>query len=189
MRSFIVSIAVLFVFTVSASAQQADTTVVTQTKPALQPVKPAEQKVFFGGTVGLNFGNYFRVRVAPMVGYKITPKLSAGVKAGYEYIRDDRYIRKVTSHNYGGSIFSRLAIHPRLQAHAEFAYISYEYAISDAASERSWIPFLLVGGAVVQPISRKASAYVEVLVDVLQDDKSPYENWEPWISAGVTVGL
>jgi hypothetical protein len=189
MKSFIISIALLFLLTMSASAQTADTTAVPPTTPELRPVKAAERKIFFGGTVGLNFGDYFRVRVAPMVGYKVTPKLSAGVKVAYEYVRDDRYSRQITSNNYGGSVFSRLAIHPRLQAHAEFAYISYEYAISDAASERSWIPFLLVGGAYVQPISRKASAYVEVLVDVLRSDKSPYEDWEPWISAGVTVGL
>jgi len=32
-------------------------------------------------------------------------------------------------------------------------------------------------------------AYAEVLVDVLQDNNSPYEDWEPVISVGVGVGF
>jgi hypothetical protein len=32
-------------------------------------------------------------------------------------------------------------------------------------------------------------AYVEVLFDVLQDNNSPYDDWEPFVSVGVGVGF
>ncbi len=34
-----------------------------------------------------------------------------------------------SSHNYGGSLFSRLLVSPRIYAHGEFAYFSYKYEL------------------------------------------------------------
>jgi hypothetical protein len=31
--------------------------------------------------------------------------------------------------------------------------------------------------------------FIEVLVDVLNDDNSPYEEWDPFVSFGVGVGF
>jgi hypothetical protein len=151
--------------------------------------KKEPSKVYYGGTVGLNFGSYFRISVTPLVGYKVHPKASIGVKVGYEYIEDKRYDQKLTASNYGGSVFTRYLVHPRVYAHAEFAYISYKYRISNIETEREWVPFILVGGGYMQPISPRTVLIVEVLVDVLQDENSPYEQWDPLISIGVGVGL
>ncbi len=67
--------------------------------------------------------------------------------------------------------------------------MSYEYQTANLSSERKWVPFLLLGGGIVQPISSRASFFIEVLFDVLQDDGSPYKDWEPWISIGVAAGF
>jgi hypothetical protein len=155
---------------------------------APQAAQPGPKKVYYGGTVGLSFGDYFRFSIVPFVGYKLTPKLHIGGKVGYEYIEDDRYDETLTSHNYGGSVFSRVFPRPSIYGHAEYAYMSYKYKVSEAESDRFWVPFLYLGGGLVKSMGR-TSVFVEVLFDVLQDDKSPYEDWAPFISVGVGVGF
>jgi hypothetical protein len=172
----------------SAFAQPADTTTTAKPTPPKHS-QPGPSRVYFGGTVGFSFGDYFRISLMPWVGYKIAPKLSLGAKVGYEYIEDKRYAEKVTSHNYGGSLFTRYRIHPRVYAHAEFAEISYKYNTSNFESDRQWVPFIWLGGGLLQPMGPRTSLIVEVLFDVLRDDNSPYEDWSPYISIGVGVGL
>jgi len=158
-------------------------------EPEKEKQQSGVQRVYYGGYVGFSFGDYTRISFAPLVGFRLTRMWSAGVKAAYEYVEDKRYSETVTSHNYGGSFFARLRPHPRMYLHGEFAYMSYEYQTASLSSEREWVPFLLLGGGIVQPISKKASAFIEVLFDVLQDENSPYADWDPWISIGVSAGF
>jgi len=166
-----------------------------QTGDTTQTVKPAVVQtqqvspVYYGGTIGLSFGDYFRLSIMPLIGYKLSPKVSLGLKVGYEYIKDKSFDPALTAHNYGGSVFARYRLIPKLYLHSEFAYISYKYFRNDRETEREWVPFIYLGGGFIQPLSAKTSFIVEVLVDVLQDDNSPYEAWDPWISVGVGVGF
>ena len=80
-------------------------------------------------------------------------------------------------------------LHPRAYAHGEFAYMSYKYKSSDIETNREWVPFLLLGGGLIQPVSPRASLFGEVLFDVLRDSNSPYEEWNPFISIGVAAGF
>jgi hypothetical protein len=160
--------------------------------PAPEPVAEAAsspQKVYYGMTLGMNFGDYFRISVQPMIGYTFTPKLSGGLKFAYEYIEDKRYDVTYTGSNYGGSVFARYRVIPQAYLHTEFAYMSYGAQTYANTSERFGVPFLLVGGGLVQRVGSSVSMYAEVLVDVLQDDKSPYEDWTPWVSVGASVGF
>jgi len=184
-KSFFVGI-LIFIFSLSLFAQQTEEKQLVQEK---EKAKKVENPVYYGGTLGLSFGNYFRISVVPMVGYKLSRDASVGFKVGYAYTEDKRYDEKITSHNYGGSVFTRYRVHPKLYAHAEFAYWSYKYQISSFETDRTWVPFLLLGGGFIQPISSSSVFIVEVLFDVLQDDNSPYEDWSPWISVGVGVGF
>jgi hypothetical protein len=144
-------------------------------------------KVYYGGSVGLSFGDVFRLGVYPTVGYKLTPKASLGAEVGYEYLNFSD--SDESSHNFGGSLFARYRVVPQAYAHAEFQLVNYETYSYLGQSSRDTVPFLLLGGGVVQPLGGRTSAYVEVLVDVLQDSASPYDDWEPIVSAGVCVGF
>lgn len=124
-----------------------------------------------------------------MVGYKVSSKLSAGLKLMYEYVKDSRYTPDVTSNNYGGSIFSRYRVIPQFYVHAEFAYYSYQYRTENFEGDRDWVPFLLLGGGYSQNVGGNTWLYVQALWDVIQDEKSPYNASEPWISVGVSVGF
>ena len=189
MKNTIIAIILTVAIAFPLFAQQQDTIQAIQKQPPPPKKKAKANNVYYGGTVGLSFGDYFRINIAPMVGFRYSPKASVGFKVAYEYIKDKRYDPALTANNYGGSVFARYRIHPKVYGHAEFAYMSYKYKISDLESDRTWVPFFLLGGGFVQPISPKASFILEVLFDVLQDSNSPYGNWDPFISVGVGVGF
>jgi len=184
MKRYVAAFVLPLLLALPAVGQQPDST--AKEAPAEQP---AQRNVFFGGTIGLSFGNYFRVSVQPLVGYNFSPKFSGGVKLGYEYIKDSRYDPTVTWNNYGASVFGRFRFIPQAYLHAEFAYANYGRKTANFESERFWVPFLYLGAGYYKPLTRSTALFVEVLFDVLQDSNSPYDAWQPMISFGVVAGL
>ena len=159
-------------------------------KPApSEPRKDIKDNLFYGGYINLTFGSYTVIGFEPMVGYKVSPRLSSGIKARYNYIKDDRYAVSRTTSTYGGSVFGRYLVTPNFYAQAEAASYNYEYFYLSGGSDRDWVPFLFMGGGYIQPLGDRTWLTVEILFDVLQDSKSPYENWEPLFSIGVGIGF
>jgi len=169
--------------------------VVEAQEAAAQAHAPSKQKnsikdkLYFGGYVNMSFGNYTMIGIEPMVGYKIIPRLSVGVKIRYDYIQDKRYDETYTASNYGASVFTRLLVLRGLYAHAEYAGYNYKNYNELGESDREWVPFFFVGAGYNLKVGKRASIVAQVLFDVLQDDKSPYKNWEPFYSVGVGVGF
>lgn len=152
-------------------------------EPAPAPRAKGPSRIYCGGGIGVAFWNdYTRISVEPMVGLKMTPKLSVGAKVGYEYLNDRRL--DYEAHNYGFGAFSRYRLIPALYAHAELDYWGYDYSAG-----REWVPFLLLGGGYSQPMGRNAWLTAEILFDVLNDENSPYDSGEPRITFGVGVGF
>jgi hypothetical protein len=179
---------IFLLFAFSFTVAQQDSTITVAQPQAQKSHKPS--KIYYGGAVGLNlFGDYFRISVEPLVGYKITPELSGGAKLMYEYVKDSRYSTDVTSNNYGGYIFARYRIIPAIFFHAEYAYYSYQYRTESFEGDRNWVPFLLLGGGYTQRVGGNTCIFAQALWDVIQDEKSPYVASEPWISVGVSVGF
>ncbi len=180
-------LAILLTVTLSL-AQVTDTTVTLQQQKTSQAA-PQPSRVFFGGSFGFTFINYLSLRIMPLIGYHITPALTGGIKLGYEYFRDKQEHRTITSHNYGGSVFAQFHFIPQAYVHGEFAYINYDEYFIHNSHVRDWVPFLLVGGGFRQKVGKTSVAFLEVLFDVLQSDKSPYKAWDPRISFGVSTGF
>ena len=183
-----------------AFSQTIDTTAINNSDTTFQqeqrePQKVEKQKrakshknrVFFGGSLGFSFGSYASIRVYPMIGYKLTPKLSTGLKFMYEYSK--HIVSSKNYNNYGGSIFARYRIFPKLYMHAEYNYMNYQGYHSNNESYRYAVPYLFLGGGFVQRIGRNSYAYAEILFDVLNDSNSPYYEWNPFYSVGVSVGF
>jgi hypothetical protein len=186
MQRLIVTLFLAFLLFSGSFAQESD-----KDKEKSKPKSTQEpSKVYWGGELGLSFGSYFRISIVPMLGYKVTPQFHVGAKIGYAYTEDKRYENAtITSHNYGGSVFSRYLIVRGLYAHTEFMYWSYRYQTENLEGERTWVPFVLVGGGYVQPISASAAVFLEVLWDILRDENSPYDSSEPRVKIGVGVGF
>jgi len=149
--------------------------------------KPAgEKKIYYGGTVTVSLGSTNSIGFFPMIGYKLTPKISGGAEFGYEYVS---YGSNQNTHNYGGSVFGRFRVGRNLYAHAEYQTMNYEIFNSRNSSSREWVPALLVGGGYVKGLGKGMSAYGEVLFDLLQADNSPYNSWDPIVRFGVVIGF
>ena len=178
-----------------SSVYAEDNSLTESTTSSSQTTQPpsAERKWYYGGTVGFSFWNdYTYIGIYPLVGYKVSPKFSIGGKIGYSYY--NYHDTDLSTDNYGGSVFTRYRVIPQFYLHGEFVYFSYEQQTYDRATmeyvtERNWVPFILLGGGLSQNIGQNVWAYVEILFDVLQDENSPYEGWEPFISIGVGVGF
>jgi len=194
----------LFAFSSLSIAQEIDSVAVEkdsiiveeETQPETPSTSSTASKWYYGGNIGFSFWNdYFYLGVYPLVGYKVTPKLSVGGKIGYAYISDDRYepLPALNTSNYGASIFARFRLIPQIYFHTEYATWSYENVVNltndGYDTEREWVPYLFLGGGFSQQLGPNTWAFVEVLFDVLQDENSPYEEWEPFISFGVGVGF
>ncbi len=145
-------------------------------------------RLYYGGYVNMSFGSITSIGFAPLVGYKVTPKWSVGSQLTYEYYKDKRYDRDFSSSNYGWSIFNRYRFVPRLYGHVEFELMNYEF-YNLSGSDRTWVPFLYVGGGLSQPVSSNVWFNAQLLFDVLQNKNSPYKSWEPFYSIGFGIGF
>ncbi|NEM97876.1 hypothetical protein [Pontibacter burrus] len=170
-------------------------------KPKPEVVKPVVQeeekekeefidKLYFGGSLGLQFGTYTNISLLPILGYRITDRLSAGVGAVYHYIKDGPY----SMHNYGGRLFAQVEMFDigdgAILAHAEAENIRREYlrvnstqTALEKANKNLLLP--LVGLGYRQRISEKASFDILVLYNSNNDPVNPYSN--PVIRAGVNI--
>jgi len=179
---------------VVAPAEQPAAEPTTEPAPQAQPQKPAEKaswkkKMYYGGYINFSLGSYTSIGIEPMVGYKIIPRLSVGAKIRYDYVKQDLYGETYEYSNYGGSLFSRLSLFKRLYLHAEYSTYNYESYTSINSSERIWVPYFFVGAGFRQALGGRASLNVQVLFDVLNNENSPYRDWEPFYSVGVSVGF
>lgn len=180
----ILLVVIFTAFSISSIIAQ-DSTQVAQTP---KQSKKISEKLYFGGSVGLSLGSYTQVGLYPLIGYKVTPKLSAGLKFTYQYVNYSNY--NYTTSNYGGSIFARYRIIPLIYAHIEYEGINYDlYNSFSNSSAREWVPFLFVGGGVTQRMGGNTWLIAQVLFDVLQDADSPYSAGDPFFSIGVGVGF
>ncbi len=145
---------------------------------------PFKERLFFGGDLGLSFGTITNIRIAPMIGYNLNPKLSIGVSPSYEYYKDKRSIPDFESTIYGGSAFARYFVLPSifLQVSPEvlnleklptFNNITNEY---DFNTGRVTIPVLLIGGGFSQRSPNGSGFFIGAFYDVIQDINSPYSD-------------
>lgn len=203
MKRITLLISLVFIFSVAIKAQQDSIPVTTQdTIPVVAPEpepekekqpkekKQRSQKLFFGGAVGLSFGSYTRIAVYPQIGYRITPKLTAGIELGYIYISDTRYTETRDYSNYGASIFGQYRILKPIYVHVEYAAYNYLVGYNDGGSEsRDWVNFLFLGAGYIQKVGKSTHIFAQVKFDVLQEENSPYGDWDPLFRVGATVGF
>jgi len=155
------------------------------------PTRPAwKDKIFFGGGVGASFGVVDYVELAPMVGYRLTPRVTTGVGLFYRWKNDDRYGVSIDTSDWGGSLFGELKLFRAFFAHAEYEYVNYEYATlagnTDSASDNN-----LLAGLGINRARGRSGAYALVLYNFSYDDNNPTEAYDsPWVyRVGFSMGF
>lgn len=151
------------------------------------------QRLVFGGDIGLSFGSITYIKLEPVVGYRVTDRLIAGLGPIYIYEKYKDF--NLESSTYGGKILASFALIKGVESggplpfgsillHAENEVLSVEpfYRVFNGSyyyyefGERLWIDNLLVGGGLSQPIAGRFSASIFILWDITQNKYSPYTN-------------
>lgn len=152
------------------------------------------RRIYFGGNLGLQFGTITDIMVSPMVGYRFTPRLNAGVGFTYEYYQDNTWNPRYTTSLYGPRVFARyLAIasfsnilpvnyNGGIFLHGEYEALNmdenYFGNINPAPGEggRFWMNSWLLGFGLRQPVSRTGSINFLILFYLGDDSYTPYSN-------------
>ncbi len=151
-------------------------------------------KFYLGGGFGFSAGTaHTNISVSPLVGYKITDRLSAGASITYQY-NDYKFLDATLTH-YGLSPFSRFMITRQFFAHTEYEFLSLEYpVVADfSQTDRQGFNTWFVGGGFVQPLGRIASFSLIALYNVFYDAddpgrRTPYNS--PFVvRGGINVGF
>jgi hypothetical protein len=152
---------------------------------------PAASKWFFGGGIGASFGDVDYIEIAPLIGYRLHPRVSTGLGVFWRDRSDDRYSPSVDTTDYGGSLFAQALVTRPIFVHAEYEYVDYEYPTVDGGTARDSTSSFFLGAGVYQPLGGRAGLYASALYNLSYDAddlSSPYDS--PWVyRVGVSVGF
>jgi len=144
------------------------------------------QRIFWGGDVGLYFGTLTNISLNPVIGYRITDRLSLGTGINYTYAKSSFYDYEGSM--YGGNIFSSFTIIKDigdvLQAYSGSGILLYvEYSALNISNyydypgtSIKWITTPLAGFAFQSPIGEKSYMLIMVLYNFNECSMSPYSN-------------
>lgn len=142
-------------------------------------------RFYAGGNIGLQFGTVTFADISPLVGYKITPKLSVGVGATYQYYHyKDRNI-DFTTDVYGGRVFGRYFFTDYLFGHAEYEYLNLE--AFDFQRRRVDVNSVMAGGGYFQSFGGRAGLSAMLLYNFTPSMYTPYAN--PIFRIGFVMGI
>lgn len=131
---------------------------------------PLRERIFFGGSLGLQFGTLTDIDVSPVVGLWVRPRLNLAAGPKYRYMK--YYDERVNV--YGGRVYTQfffirdvdnvipLGVHLGLFLHAEDEFYTYKYS-DGVSSESYFINTPLLGGGISQPLGRRASMNIMFL--------------------------
>ena len=163
-------------------------------------------KLILGGSLNGFFGNgYVNAGISPIVGYRITDRLSAGVGLGYQFYQQPQ--ADPTNSDHILYAYENI-IYPSIWGR----YFFYRNFFTDATLEYDFINVkqpaynvftnvegtqkfnatntcLLLGIGVKQPLGGRLFVYGEMIYDVLQGKYSPYPQGAPDLRIGFGVGL
>jgi len=174
----------------SANAQYMNLGNVSQSESDAKP-----QRWFAGGMIGGSFSNYGgSFEIAPLVGYKVTPKLAVGTRVTYIYssYKNQYTGTRYNLNDYGASLFARYQFFKSFFGQAEYEALSLElpsYVLAPGESSRQWINSLFVGGGLLQPIGGRGFTSIAILFNLLETEKSSYVYSNPIIRIGFGVGF
>jgi hypothetical protein len=164
-----------------------------QKKP--EPEKKAgfvfdKRKLTFGGGIGLQFGDYTLVHVAPQVGYNFSGKFNAGAGFTYTYLSYDEnaYNTSVSYNYFGFNTYARFYPIPYLilQVQPEIGRIwTSSERMRDGTTQKAnyMTPSCLLGGGLRMGLLTAMLQY-----DIIQDKNSPYRDGL-FYSVGISFSL
>lgn len=138
---------------------------------------PFKDRLFIGGDLGLSFGTITYIRIAPILGFNVSPKFSVGAGPSYQYYKDNRYLG-LESSIYGGSVFGRYFVIENIFLQTEFEVLNleelYYNPATDHIPQRVTIPVWFVGAGFSQRTPNGSGFFIGIFYDLVGDINSPY---------------
>lgn len=135
-------------------------------------------RITFGGGIGMQFGNYTHVNIAPQVGYNVSNHLNVGAGFTYSYFSDkfDHNQYKESNNYFGMNLYAKVYPIPYLvlmvQPEASRMWRSVKNrSTGEKTTREEFVPIFLIGGGL-----RLGPMTAMIQYDVAQNDDSPYGN-------------
>lgn len=157
--------------------------------------KTLRDKIFFGGSIGMVFGNVTRIDILPQAGMWIIPQWAVGFGGRYSYRRERFNIiggqsNPYKTHIWGLSGFTqilpipdldktfKIGIHGGIVFQGEWEGLYLDKGTLDPLtpnpSGKSWVHIILVGGGYRIPVGERAALNILLLWDLTNSKYSPY---------------
>lgn len=142
-----------------------------------------QERIFFGGNMGLQFGSQTYVNLSPTMGYRLNNMVSVGVGVSYIYQKVFNFSRT----HYGANTFTRVNITDQIFGMAQYERLSVDVGIE---GRRLGLSSMLVGGGIQQPLGGNAIASFTVLYNLSYREGEPSVYNSPIvIGGGITLGF
>jgi len=149
---------------------------------------PVRERLFYGGSLGLQFGTYTDIDISPVVGLWVLPRLNLAAGPKYRYLKyyEDR------ANILGGRVYTQfffirdinniipINFHLGLFLHAEDEFFKVNYT-DGIDTEELFINAPLVGAGISESLGRRSSLNLMVLW-ALEDKYDFYSDPEIRIS-------
>ena len=150
---------------------------------------PLKERLFYGGSFGLQIGTITDIEISPIIGLWVLPRLNVAAGPNYRFYKDPAGRTDI----YGGKGYTEfvlikdinsivpLGINMGIFFHFEDELLSLDsefWNISTANSERYNINTLLAGAGLSQPIGRRSSLNMMVLWALNESEYNIYSTPE-----------
>ncbi len=143
-----------------------------------------KDRMYFGGGFGLNAGQvngvgYFDISLSPIIGYMITPQLSAGTGITWQRTSYDTK-PSIVINQWGVSPFVRYNFNQQLFSMAEYNFISTPTFGTQGAGTTRTFTRLLLGIGYSQPLGSRGAINAVGLYDVTYN-RNDLAFASPWV--------
>ncbi len=189
----VIAVFILIMGLNSYSFSQKDSVYVGDTKPKTpsEPKKESKskwkEKLIYGGNFGFFFSaNGSFIDISPLIGVKITDKLSVSVGPVYNYLSSTNGAYRYSTSIYGGRAQAMYFVLPQLFAQVGIDVLNRNNPFVSDPNSRVNIQNYWVGGGYRQNLGGALSVQASILYNLNQTKLSPYTN--PFFSVGFVVG-
>jgi len=178
----IITVAFLALIGISAFGQDA---------PNERP--PFSERLFFGGSFGLQFGTITNIEASPIIGLWVLPRVAVAAGPSYQYYKDPVDATSI----YGGKAYLQITLIQDLNniipigvntgifVQSEYQGLSLErsfWSVVPDGDKRIYMGTFLAGAGISQPIGRRSSMNFTVLWALTDSEYQVYDSPEIRVS-------
>lgn len=137
------------------------------------------ERLRFGGNVGLSIGSFTQILAEPSVAIIATDRYVPGVSFLYQYVNVNNYFgvgEDFSSHYFGFRQFNQFWITENIFAAGELEVLNYEFIRPFSQNElvRDWVESVFVGAGYRTAFAGQGFVTISLLYNLSYNSQSPY---------------